>query len=319
LIRRVRKAGFTTAFIQKAILPQWWDVDCEDNYNLLAEIEFRVARFLDTSIAAVKDPQEPLTPPQYNFVRMRRIHDIEHDRLAPAIHTALRIASAVLRNLSPSTTYLPIPSDPIQLRDMLLSNEHSVTLEGLLSYLWKNGIPVIPIDVLPSPSFQGMTCFIEGRPVIALGHKHDAPGRSAFIIAHEIGHITSGHCNQGAIIVDEEDDFERSQDEHEADHYATKLFIGKNDVPKISSKEFKSIAEEAYQIELFLGINAGFTIFNWGKLNNDFTTAGRALKALYMHSGARLTVKEHLQKNISHDGVSESDQALINCIFEESL
>ena len=40
--------------------------------------------------------------------------------------------------------------------------------------MWKLGIPIVPLDLLPAPGFQGMSCLVEDRPVILLGHKHDA-------------------------------------------------------------------------------------------------------------------------------------------------
>ena len=81
-----------------AILPDWWDDSCGDDPSLLQDLEFRVARFLGTSFEAVSDPGTPLSPPAYQGAQLRRVRDINRDRLAAAIHVATQVASATFRD-----------------------------------------------------------------------------------------------------------------------------------------------------------------------------------------------------------------------------
>lgn len=265
-------------------------------------------------LTLVSNPAQSLIVPQYNLARMRRIHDVESDRLAPAIHTSLCIATAALRNIKKPLSPLDLSTNPLDLRKEILTRASAVSLEELLDLTWKSGIPIIPIDTLPSPNFQGMACMIGGRPVIILGHKIEVPGRVAFIVAHEIGHIVYGHCKKGIIIVDEEEDQDDTCEEHEADDYAKKIFIGENIVPDIGNGDFKSLAERAYQIEQDLGISAGYTLFTWAARTGDYKRATLAAKALYIDGGARLLVKEVLRKYVEIECASETDSALLSCI-----
>lgn len=281
---------------------------------MLPEIEFRIARFLEIPLAIVTNPTQPLIVPQYNLARMRRIHNVESDKLAPAIHTSLRIAAAVVRNLKEPLPPFDLPTNPSNLRKEILTKASVVSFEELLDLTWKSGIPVIPLKTLPSPNFQGLACMIGDRPVIILGHKIDMPGRVAFIIAHEIGHIVYGHCKKGIIVVDEEDGQDDTHEEHEADEYAKKLFTGDNTVPDIGNGDFKSLAERAYRIEQELGISAGYTLFTWAARTRDYTRATMAAKALYINGGARLLTKNVFRKYVQIEGVSETDSALLSCI-----
>ena len=123
----------------------------------------------------------------------------------PRCTAAIRCAAAVVRNLRDTVPPPKAPpGDGLAWRERLVGRRTAPSLEALAEHLWELGIPVVPLDVLPAPSFQGMACIVEDRPVILLGHKHDEPGRVAFVIAHEAGHIAAGDCTAGRPIVDEE-------------------------------------------------------------------------------------------------------------------
>ena len=149
----------------------------------MPDVEIRIARFLGLPLADVKNPDFSLTPTKYENAHLRRVRFIDEDRLAPAIHSALKIGAAVVRNLqNPESFQDAIPNAALAWRHQILKSQTNVTLDKLLEDLWGRGIPVVPIEVLPAPNFQGMACIIEDRPIILLGQRHDAPGHVAFII-----------------------------------------------------------------------------------------------------------------------------------------
>ena len=120
LIRRLRQAGFGSEFVSAAILPDWWDQSCLNQPELLPEIEIRVGRFLAVPLSTVSDPESPLEPLGYPGARLRCVRDIGRDRLAPAIHAAMRIAGAVVRNLKepvPARTPPPFRRTRVAPRD----------------------------------------------------------------------------------------------------------------------------------------------------------------------------------------------------------
>ena len=298
-------------------MPEWWDDACSTQSELMPDVEIRIARFLGFSLADVKNPDFPLSPAIYENAHLRRVKFIDEDRLAPAIHSALRIGAAVVRNLrNPKSFQDAIPNAALTWRHQILKSQTNVTLDMLLEDLWGRGIPVVPIEVLPAPKFQGMACIIEDRPIILLGQRHDEPGRVAFIIAHEAGHIAAGDCAPGQPVVDEEGEVDDDADmEREADNFAKLMLLGSDSIPDLTSLNYKQIAEQADQIEQDTGADASLIIYNWARQTRDYTTASMAVKALYVSVGARRNLRRHFDHDVNLDAASETDRALLRCVY----
>ena len=317
LIRRLNQGGFSKDFVQTAILPDWWNHACGEESELMPDFEIRIARFLGLSLSDVKNPEFSLAPTKYENAHLRRVRFIDEDRLAPAIHSALKIGTAGVRNLrNPASFHDNIPSDALTWRRKILKGQTHLTLDMLLENLWGRGIPVVPIEALPSPNFQGIACIIAERPIILLGQRHDEPGHVAFIIAHEAGHIAAGDCAPGQPVVDEvgemEDDAEM---EHDADNFAKLVLLGSDGNPDLTGGNYKQIAEQADQIEQETGADANFIIYNWARQTRDYATAAMAVKALYGNVGARRKLRRYFDQHVNLDVASETDRALLRCVY----
>lgn len=319
LMRRLAHAGFTKRFVRPAILPEWWDENYAGSPDLLPEIEVRVARFLGLPLAAVKDPNATLAAPEYLRAQLRRVRDLNRERLGPAIHTALQVGAAVVRSLrGPATSPTVPPADGLVWREQMQAGR-SVTLDALLDDLWLRGIPVVPLEVLPAPSFQGVACVVEGRPVILLGHKHDEPGRVAFFVAHEAAHIAVGDCVNNQPVIDEEDEIVDEADmERRADRYATHVLVGGDSIPPLDGEDYRELASHAARLEGETGADASVTIFAWAARTRDYATATAAVRALYRASGARRKLREHFDRHVDLESASESDRALLRCVHGDS-
>jgi hypothetical protein len=320
-MRRLSHAGFKEPFVRRAILPDWWDEACQNDPNLLPDIEARVARFLQLSLSAVRETSIALKPPSYPGAQLRRARNVERERLIPAIHTATQIASAVLRNLrQPSAAVQMPPLEGRTWRNEIQQNRAPnavVRLDDVISDLWKKNIPVVPVDFLPAPSFQGLACIIGDRPVILLGQKHDAPGRLAFFIAHEVGHIASGDCTPDQPIIDEDElVVDDTSTEIKAEAYAVEALFGGIDVAEIDAGDYKELAKRAIEIERSDGIDAGATIFRWAAKTSDYALASLAVQALYRASGARRLLRRAFDEYVDVESATESDRSLLLCIFE---
>ena len=318
LLRRLSKAGFPRDFVQRGILPDWWDERCAGDPRLVQDIEIRVARFLGLSMSAVANPGLPLEPPRHQGTQLRRVRDTDRARLAPAIHTAIRTAAAVVRSLRDT---VPPPSHPpvdgLEWRDRITGARAAPSLESIAGHLWELGIPVVPLDPVPAPSFQGMACIVQDRPVILLGHRHDEPGRVAFVIAHEAGHIAGGDCTAGRPIVDEEPEIaDDGEMERRADQYATHVLVGEADVEQLDgsgSMHFKDLARRASEIERTKGADAGLVIFSWAHRTGDYPMAAMAVKALYRNTGARKQLHRLLNRYVDFTAAAETDRSLLLC------
>jgi hypothetical protein len=316
-MQRLKRAGFSADFVRAAILPDWWDDSCADDVSVLQDIEIRVARFLERPITSVSDSGSSLAPVTYPAAQLRRVRDINRDRLAAAIHASMRVAAAVARNLRASTgpSEAPLPTDGLSWREQISRAGAAPALTDIASDLWRRGIPVVSLAVLPAPYFQGMACIVEGRPVILLGYKHDEPGRVAFVVAHEAGHIAAGDCAPDQPVVDEEDEISDDADvERRADQYATSALVGGLDVPAIEgvdSKDFKDLARRASHLERTAGADASSVIFAWARRSGDYATATMAVKALYRHTGATRQLHKLFSQHVDFDNASETDRVLL--------
>jgi hypothetical protein len=315
-MRRLSRAGFKKEFVRPAILPDWWEEACAQDPNLLRDVEIRVARFLSLPLSTVMDYGTALAPPMYPGAQLRRVRDLDRDRLAPAIHSAMQIAAAVVRTLRDTVPAPEItPPDGLSWHKQIERAGPAVTLKDILTDLWIRGIPVVPLDVLPAPSFQGIACIAEGRPVILLGHKHDEPGRVAFLIAHETGHIAAADCASDRPVVDEDEGIPDEDDiERRADQYATRVLIGSDLAPLLDGDQFRQLATRAAQLERETGADAGAIISAWAARTRDYGKATMALRALYRHSGARQQLRQHFERHVDLDAATESDRNLLRCV-----
>jgi len=316
LLQRLKRAGFDGEFVRAALLPDWWDDACADDASIIRDIEIRVARFLKAPLSTVADSTAPLALPNYAEAKLRRVREIDRDRLAPAIHVAIQVAAAVVRNMKfrEPPTQSRLPENALRWRSAIAPRGGAPRLEDLAAALWEYGIPVVALEHLPAPAFQGMACVVDGRPVILLGYKHDEPGRVAFVVAHEAGHIAAGDCGPGEPIVDEEDEItDDAEIEVRADEYATKVLVGEMNVPGVTvdAKDFKVLAQRAFALEKERGVDASSVIFAWARRTGDYMTGSMAVKALYRHVGARKELQRQFKLHVDVDAASETDRALL--------
>lgn len=322
LMRRLSRAGFKKEFVTTALLPDWWDALCAQDPDVLPEVEVRVARFLDISISDVRSSEFALMPPSYATPQLRRVRDIGHDRLAPAIHSAIRISQAVIRNLQCTGDAKSLPTNALEWRRTLqLGASGTVDLAGILGDLWSKGIPVIPLDVLPTPSFQGLACVVDSRPVVVLGHRYDEPGRVAFLVAHEAGHIASGDCSPDTLVLDEDEAvLDPSDMEKDADRFAARVLLGEKAavISAESGADAKVIAQQAFDLEIQTGADASSIIYAWASRTLNYATAAMAVKALYRSAGARDQVRMVFDEHIALACAGESDLDLLRCVYGQS-
>lgn len=318
-MRRLSRAGYKQEFVRSAILPDWWEDGCARDPSLLDDIELRVARFLGASLSLIRDPRASLSLPSYAGARLRHVRDVSPARLSPAIHAGMRIAAAAVRSLrDPEPIPKTPPTDGLHWRAAVKHPTKAVTLEDLLNDLWLRGIPVVPLETVPAPSFQGMACVIGGHPVILIGYKHDEPGRVAFLVAHEVGHITRGDCEPEQPVVEAEEILDHSNSEVKADQYAARVLVGADSVPKLDGGDFKVIATRAAQLERDTGADAGAIIWGWAARTGNYQTATMACKALYRASGARRRLRQHFDRHVDIEAAAESDRDLLRCVIGDS-
>jgi hypothetical protein len=314
LMRRLSAAGFKPKFARVAVLPDWWAPACDDDASLLPDVEIRVARFIGASLEVVRDPAATLATPTYEGAHLRRVRDIDRDRLRSAIHAALQIGAAVLRSMETMTLRLP-PKDPLAWRNEIKRGGAVLQLGDVLSDLWARGIPVVHAATLPTPSFQGLAAIVDGRPVIVLAHDLDEPARLAFIIAHEVAHVVHGDCSPDQPVVDEEEEVaDDSPIEQRADDYAAAFLTGGVEVPSIQATQYKDLAIKAVAVEKKLGVDASSVVWAWARKTGNYALATMAAQALYRTKGGKRLLRIHFDQHVDLDAISDSDRTLLRCL-----
>lgn len=243
LMSRLSRAGFKDDFARSAILPDWWDDECASDASVLPEVELRVARFLRAPLSVVQDPRVPLALPSRPRAQLRRTSAAELHRIEPAVHAAVSIAAAVVRSLRSKLPPAALPVEALEWHALLAAGSSPVTLGVIAGDLWERGIPVIPVSTLPSPKFQGAACLVGERPVIVIAQRNDEPGRVAFWVAHEAGHVASGDCAPDGPVIDEEETPDRNEVERRADQYAQMMLLGNESVPDVRGDDFLQLRD----------------------------------------------------------------------------
>jgi hypothetical protein len=298
-------------------MPDWWNRDCEKDASLLPDLEIRIARFLGTTVEAVREPAGELVVPAYPGAQLRRVANLDRDRVKAAIHAGLRIAAAAVRALrGPAPAVRIPPTDPLEWRQEILSSSERFDLTSVVADLWLRGIPVLHVESLPPPKFQGLACVVEGRPVILLGHGNDEPVRLALYALHEAGHIVRRDCGPDTPVVDEDERFaDTTEMERLADEFAWTSLTAGNSMNDVSGADPREWANLAWADERARAIDAGVSIWTWANRTRDFQTGEIALKALYRAQGGRRVLRDAFDKYIDADGASETDRALLRCMF----
>jgi len=319
-MRRLSSAGFKRETVLPALLPDWWNDSVANDQTLLPEVEIRVARFLNRPISEVRDPSVSLGVPVKAGAVLRRIRPMEAERLGPAVHTALAVAAAIVRSLKDSDAVVrTLPQDPLSWRASIGRQGVALSLDAMLCDLWARGIPVVPVDLLPTPNFQGLACVIDNRPIIVVGHQYEAPGRVAFVVGHEAGHIAAGDCSAEKLVVDQDEEVEDDSDiECRADLYSTRLLIGSDRAPMVAGANFLELAKQAVGFERTQGADATTTLFAWARTNRDYPTASMAVKAMYRHLGGRALLRKHVLANVDFDSATESDRSLLRLVIGDT-
>ena len=316
-MKRLGALGFKPGLLKMIVFPDWWGPECQDDPAAVAELEFRVSRFLGSSVWPNAKIVSLASLPGVRSARLRHAASTTTPKLMPAVLTALRVARAAVDAWSDPKPMRQVPSDPLALRGSILGFRGLVDLEAVVNWLWDAGIPVLTLQGLPAPKFQAMACLVSGRPVILLGHHVDAPSRLLFSVAHEVGHVSRGDCSAEGPVVDGEDDYCRPEDQEEEDAanaFAFRLLGGAESVPAPGAREPKELADEAGRTGRKLSIDPGYLIQVWARDIGDYSLAQRALTALWADRGGLDWITAKQRDEIDAGDAPETDRALLRLL-----
>lgn len=119
-----------------------------------------------------------------------------------------------------------------RVRSAILGNSPTVALQDLLSLCWGIGIPVLHLKVFPAKAKRmcAMAVRVQDRYAILLARESNYPAQLGYYVAHELGHIVSGHLTSQPAVIDLEDPLSKDRgsdaEEQQADRYALEVLTG---------------------------------------------------------------------------------------------
>lgn len=322
LMSSFKELGLTAAQVRHFV-PAWWDDEAANDENGLLELQILLARRLNVSLPTL---QAPTPTPQFRDTtrRFKTVHPEGSTQLAVAAgvgHGVAQVLAAACE--SPASPQL-MPAG--ELRAVLLQNNPAVTLNVLCGWLWERGVPVVHITNWPKQLRRpdAMCLRIGARPVILVVRNEAAPARLTYLVAHEMGHIMSGHLkgDSNEVLVDDtlpvdDQGFAQDDDEKVADAYAIELLGGdklmaasKGLAPKYLDEVKLVLA--ALNASKGTGLDAGQVILSWARQSQEWKMAAMAMRYLMTTGAAPVVINDTAKKFINPHELSGDGLDFLN-------
>lgn len=317
----LKAAGYPRAYVEK-LLPEWWDKSLLKTSSGALQFAVILKQRLGLDVSFADDGNlEIRSAPCFARFKFRR--NTQESELNLAAN--LGIAMAKLALFATKTSYDLLPSDPIAVRDAVvtMTGRNHVDFAGLLDLCWAHGIPVLFLKDLPKSCkrLTGMAVSVAGRPAIVLGFNHAQHSRQLFVLAHELGHVLCGHVRNDDVLIDEDLDgitetmeaskvIRKDSEEKQADDFALRLIRnGQKDlltsIPRTRSATV--LAANALAAGRDLGVDPGHLLLTYAMEHNDWMLANMALKYGRPQPPAVEVVKQRLMDNLAMDALSDEN------------
>ena len=314
LFRLIEGAGIPEAYA-RSMLPSWWQDASLDSPVSLAELRLNLARNLGLDVLGLSSdaPQVRFRLPHVR--KFKRSVRYEEALLMPA--AAIAVAAARVAAAACPHPYHQLLG-PDETRAFILGQLGGkyVSLRGIIKACWAHGIPVIHINTLPDgmPRMDGLVLTVERRPVIVLAKRTELSAWMSFIVAHEAGHVSLGHCEEDQLLLDETlgeasmTGNERDPDERQADDYALRLLGGTVDL----GDPLQGVESPADQVSLAMeiqrrgAIDAGHVLLRHAYRANDWQRAIAALMSLDQEKRAISDLHQAMHHEIDRARISPS-------------
>jgi hypothetical protein len=322
LYEGLKEFGLTRAQVRK-LLPQWWSPDAEKHPDGMAELCMLISRRLSLDLQALMRG-EVLRKNNGHTLAYKHSATVTAQSLQGATSIALSLAEAVSAAMGDKEVNLPNSPSSFakQAREI---GGGVVGLESMIKSCWHSGIPVVPMPNLPVGvrKMDGAVIMAGRRPVILISKKRSSRAWLAFIVAHEIGHISCKHLEASGSIIDvslqEQTTFEveSSMDaqEREADKFALTLLGGNaaDDVVRswptwLSPVE---IAVRARQAHAALHIESGHLVLRYAFQTKRWPDGMTAMNFLSEDTNAEEVMRRYLRANLDLDLVAEDLRDLV--------
>ena len=308
---RLSDAGVKKGFLDKVVLPSWWEDSLAETTGGFREAAAYICAHLGYGLACLLDGRAKLEFSQQGAVKFKKAKGVSEDDVCLTTHYALGVARAVAGGFSEHVAVHAVPA-PEAWREALLAKAATqwVTLKDILQATWKLGIPVVHVRNIPAGAKKpdALTTMVGDRPVIVVMNGRKSPSWVAFIVAHELGHIHHKHLKAGQTLVDEKiGEKSDEKDEGDANDFAAKLLTGSSDLG-LSSPRSMGIPQLAAAAKSFGGkyrVSPGVAALNYASNTGEWAVANGAVAALEANEDAAEDMNAALLENVGTDDFSE--------------
>jgi hypothetical protein len=312
---RLRALGFDRPYVQRFLLPDWWQDTMAAVPANRALAEISIAQVLGIPLPELRDPSRTLRLEAPVGVRFKRPADTAASELDAAIALAQRAASGLVG----CVRSLPDFAGPVsasELRTRVMSRAGDVDLDALVQAAWDHGVAVIPLPHLPPKArrFTAAALLCGARRVVVLASRRDAPPWLAHDLAHELGHVFLGHVSEASPVVVETQPEEpvSEQEDHEAaaNRFALELLTGYPaiEIGRVEGVDKKRLAKIDARFRGEWRTAPGVVALLWGYRAGRMGVANGALQLLHQDTGGAAIVRDHFIKRIAEpDDLSETN------------
>lgn len=310
LLSKLDSAGIPPAFA-KQMLPAWWEDEVAADPAGLQQAQLYLARAFNIELQSLTEEGA-----QPRFRSSLRKYKLSKNVAEVDVSTSANYATAMARIALQAVRVReqrPVPANPAVLRSEILQDHDCVSLDALLDWCAKAGIPVLHIEKVPGKKMTGLVVRDAGRFAIVLSKKGH-PSLLLFHLAHELGHIGKGHLAADGFVADEKiDSATTDADEKEADSYGICLLNGSEiryqakGVLRNAAALFKAASTKAKELR----VDVGHVIANFGHNQERYGQAAEALKMILGPQQGAAVINDAFFRAVDADLVSEDQLATL--------
>lgn len=309
IYRRLARAGFDRKFLLSAALPAAWADERANEAAGREDAEAHLAHALQIDAAALADPKGDLALSDLQGLTALRPADTDWPAARAAVFLARRLAQLAVRARKKDSQPWLRELDAEQLREWVVQRHRVVQFSTLVQSCWSLGVPVLCMSGCPQGvarrGVDAMAISVGDVPVIVLAGRLPAPAWMLWPLAHQIGHIASGHLDYGDTVDADLWTWSRDPLDVEAQSYADALIGGGAEFvlkghDRVTGVKLARLARERGR-ELGLGVGALVTRFALDKAFSGRDARGpakRALRELGVEKGGRLIVKSEYERQL---------------------
>ncbi|HLP87872.1 MAG TPA: ImmA/IrrE family metallo-endopeptidase [Nostocaceae cyanobacterium] len=313
LYNRLSTVGFPKNFIQEKALPEWWNSELEKNPVAVMEAAGYISKRLGLDVASVLNPEVPIEFKKVNHPKFKKRQNTDEQRLLIAQGLATRIAEMI--SYAAKSPFTGVPSDPSEIRSIILKNHDWVDLENLVNFCWSYGIPVAHFSNFPPKTIKmdGIAAYLNDRPAIVISSGWRYSAYLVFILAHELGHIACGHVQDGLLLDESIKDEIQDKEEVEANNFAVNLLLGKeyNWEKMPNPIELRRAVGKIGREDR---VDPGVLALNYALKMSDWSTGNGALKIIERQANAPTKINQFLSDNLDWEELDKDSEEYLRLV-----